>query len=317
MNTIQSSTQGENLSKRKNRRNRQLMRAVRYISWAVTLISLLALIWAIYQAFVNGNPLPTWVWLGVVILFAAAAGLIVAYIVYRGVAEQVGPLDFRPAVPITGELERESRRVDSDGASSLRAEIKMIQGVLQLSDGTSEALEAEFTYDNADWKPPSVQYSVDSSGLGSLKIEQRDTHRPAMRPGRCEWLVRLNKELVTDLNIKFGAGKADLRLGNLKLARLWVEGGVGALILDLSGELQQNLEAFIKTGIGDTSLRLPQNAGVRLYSAVDFGRLQLNNLAWDGEAYTNTTYGKSPITLDIHIESGMGKITLLPPLETE
>jgi hypothetical protein len=317
MNTIQSSAQGENLSERKNRRNNQMVRVIRYISWAVTLIFLLGLIWAIYQAFVTGNPLPAWVWLGIVSLFAAATGLIVTVILYRGVAEQVGPLDFRPTAKVTGEVKSETRRVNVDGVSSLQAEIKMIQGVLQLKDGASEAVKAEFTYDDADWKPPTVQYSVDSSGLGSLKIEQRDTHRPSMRPGRCEWVVLLNKNLASDLNIKFGAGKADLRLCNLKLSRLKVESGVGTVVVDLSGELQQSLEAFIKTGIGDTTLRLPQNAGVRLHSAVDFGRLQLHDLTWDGKAYTNAAYGKSPITLDIHIESGMGKVTLLLPLATE
>ncbi len=188
----------------------------------------------------------------------------------------------------------------------------MIQGVMQLMGGTAELLEATFTYDLADWKPPSVQYSVDDSGQGNLKVEQRDTHRPAMRPGRCEWLIHLNEDLATDLIVKFGAGKADLRLGNLTLARLQIETGVGALVVDLSGELRQSLAAFIKTGIGDTTLRLPQNAGVRLHTAVDFGSLQQHGLTWDGEAYTNAAYGKSPITLDIIIESGMGKVTLLP-----
>ena len=311
MDTIQSSTQSEHWSKQKNQKKQIFVRAIRYVSWTVNLIFLLALIWAIYQAFVTGNLLPTWVWLGIVVLFAAAAGSMVTYIIYRGVAERVGRLDFHPAVPITGELKSEVRRVETDGASSLRAEIKMIQGVLKLTDGASEAMEAEFIYDDADWKPPSVQYNVDSSGLGSLIIEQRDTHRPAMRPGRCEWVIHLNDDLVTDLNIKFGAGKADLRLGNLNFTRLKVESGVGALVVDLSGELRQSMEAFIKSRIGDTTLRLPRSAGVRLHSAVDFGRLLQQGLTWDGESYTNAFYGKTPINLDIVIESGIGKVTLL------
>jgi N-terminal domain of toast_rack, DUF2154 len=311
MNTIQSSTPGDRASHQNKHANQQLTQAIRYISWAVNLIFLLALIWALYQAFVTGNQLPAWAWLGVVALFAAAVGSMVTYIVYRGVVEQVGPLDFRPAVKVVGELKSETQRIEAGEANSLHAEIKMIQGVMQLMGGTAELLEATFTYDNADWKPPSVQYRVDGSGQGNMRVEQRDTHRPAMRPGRCEWLIRLNEDLATDLSVKFGTGKADLHLGNLTLTGLRVESGVGALVVDLSGELQQNLEAFIKSGIGDTTLRLPQNAGVRLHSTVDFGSLQQHGLTWDGEAYTNAAYGKSPITLDIVIESGMGKVTLL------
>ncbi len=313
MNTIQSPTPGESQSNLKKNGNRQLMQVIRYISWAVTLIFLLSLVWAIYQALVTRNTLPAWVWLGIVVLFAAAAGLVVMVIVYRGVAEQVGPFDLRPAEHFTGELKNESRRVEAGGASTLRAEIKMMEGVLQLVGGATDMAEADFTYDDADWKPPEVQYSIDPAGQGSLEIEQKTTHRPAMRQGRCEWKIRLNGDLPTDLSAKFGAGKAELHLGELALTRLRVESGVGALEVDLSGELRQSLEAFIKAGIGDTVLRLPQNAGVHLLSSVDFGSLHQQGLTWDGSAYTNTAYGKSPVTLDVVLESGMGKITVLSP----
>lgn len=63
-------------------------------------------------------------------------------------------------------------------------------------------------------------------------VEQKATHRPAMRQGRCEWIVRLNQELATALKVQFGAGKAELRLSGLMLTRLQVESGVGELTLD-------------------------------------------------------------------------------------
>jgi hypothetical protein len=129
-----------------------------------------------------------------------------------------------------------------------------------------------------------------------------------MCQGRCEWDVRLSQDLPLELHVKFGAGKADLKLAGLSLSRLQVEGGVGALVLDLSGEWGHSLEAMVRTGIGDTTLRLPQNAGVRLQSMVGFGSTHPAGLAWDGEAYTNAAYGKSPVTLEITVEGGMGKI---------
>jgi N-terminal domain of toast_rack, DUF2154 len=311
MNTTPPSSKGVNQSNRSNRKNQQFVQAIRFTSWAVNLIFLLALIWAIYQAFIGGKQLPAWVWLGVVIVFAAAIGLMVTYIVYRGVVDQVGPLDFRPPAPVTGKLKSETQRIEARGANSLQGEIKMIQGVLRLMGGSQDVLDATYTYDEAEWKPPAIQYNVDSSGLGSFMIEQRDTHRPTMRPGRCEWIIRLNEDQVTELNVKFGAGRADLRLGELKLSRLKVESGVGALFVDLGEDLRQSLQVFIKSGIGETSLRLPQNAGVRLDSTIDFGHIKRHGLIWDGEAYTNTTYGKSPITLDIHIETGLGRIAIV------
>ena len=298
------------ISSPKKRSNRPFMQAIQYISWAVNLIFLLALIWAIYQAVIKGNSLPVWAWLGLVTLFAAAIGLVVAVIVYRGVAGQVGPFDFRPSSRVAGELKSEARRVEASGANSLRAEIKMMAGVLRLVGGATDVLDASFTYDDADWKPPVVEYRVDAEGQAVLVVEQKPTGRPAMRQGRCEWVIRLNRNLPSELNVKFGAGQADLRLGGLALDRLRVESGVGELAVDFSGEWGRSLEAFIKAGIGDTVVRLPQNAGVRVRSTVGLGSVQPHGLAWDGEAYTNSLYGQAAVTLDITVEGGIGKIKL-------
>jgi hypothetical protein len=131
-----------------------------------------------------------------------------------------------------------------------------------------------------------------------------------MRQGRSEWVLRFSPDLPMDLNVKFGAGQADLRLADLALDRLRVESGVGALAVDLSGERSRNLEVMIKAGIGDTLVRLPENAGVRVRSTVKLGSIHVHGLTWDGEAYTNPNYGQTPASLEIIIEGGMGKITL-------
>lgn len=291
-------------------RNPRVMRVVQTLSRVVTLIFIVALVYAIYQAVVNDNPLPVWAWLGMLALFAAAIGLLVAVIVYRGVAEKVGPFDFRPSGRVVSELKSETQRVQANGADSLRAKIKMTQGVLRLMGGTMEVMEAGFTYDDADWKPPVVEYAVDDAGQGDLVIEQRATHRPAMRQGRSEWVIHLNQDIPTDLEIEFGAGEADLKLGGLTLTRLRVESGVGRLALDMSGEWKRSMEAYIKAGIGDSVLRLPQNAGVRVHSTVGLGSIKPHSLNWDGEAYTNALYGQTEVNLDITVEGSIGKINL-------
>jgi predicted membrane protein len=291
-------------------RNLQLMNVIRMVSRVVTLLFLVALIWAIYQSVVNNNLLPVWAWLGIVVLFAVAIGLLVAVVIYRAVAQQVGPFDFSPSGRLAGQLKNEAQRMAANGANSLYAEIRMMAGVLQVTGGATGVMDAGFTYDDADWRPPVVDYAVDAEGHGQLMVKQKATGRPAMRQGRCEWVIRLNQNLPSELNVKFGAGKADLKLSGLALDRLRVESGVGELALDLSGEWGRSLEAFIKAGIGDTLLRLPQNAGVRVRSTVGLGSIQPQHLAWDGAAYTNALYGQAAVTLDIAVEGAMGKIKL-------
>jgi hypothetical protein len=293
-------------------RDPQVIRVVQAVSRVITLFFIIALVLAIYQALVNDEPLPLWAWMGVVVLFAVAIGLAVAVVVYRSVAAQAGPFGFRPSSHVAGRLQSEALRVEADGANMLRADISMTAGALQLTGGAADAdvLDATFTYDDADWKPPEVDYGVDGAGQGKLVVEQGSTRRPAMRPGRCEWVVRMNQDLRTDLNVNFGAGKGDLRLGGLALSRLRVESGVGQLDLDLSGEWGQSLEAFIKAGIGDVSLKLPQNVGVLVKSTVGFGSVHAQGLARDGKAYSNALYGQAGVTLSITVEGGLGKIYL-------
>jgi hypothetical protein len=310
MNMNDSSMDIEGQLSQSKLRNPQVIKAIQTLSWVINTIFLVTLGWAIYQAAVNGRPLPVWAWIGVVVLFAVGIGLAVAVIVYRGVVGQAGPFDLRPSSHVTGELKSEAKRVQAGGASSLRADIKMAEGVLQLMGGTPDVMDATFLYDDADWKQPAVEYEVDGAGQGNLAVKQRATHRPAMRQGRNEWVIRLNQDLPAELDVKFGAGKADLRLSGLTLTRLRVESGVGELTLDLRGEWKRSMEAFVKAGIGDTVLRLPEDVGVRVQSTVGLGSIKPHGLAWDGQAYTNALYGQTAVALDITVEGGMGKITL-------
>lgn len=291
-------------------KNPRAMKVIQTLSRVVTAVLLVALVWAIYQTIVNGNPLPVWAWIGFVLFVATAIGLIVAFVVYRGVVEQAGPFDTSPSKQVTGKLIEESHQLEAGGAKSLRAEINMALGELQLMTGAGGVLDASFTYDNADWKEPEVSYVVDDAGLGTLVMNQKATHRPAMRQGRCEWVILLGKDLPLDLKVKFGAGKASLRVGGLNLIRLRVDSGVGKLNLDFSGEWKRSMQAFIKTGIGDSTLRLPQTVGVRIQSSAGIGSVHPQSLTLDGEAYTNAHYGRTPIDLDIIVESGLGKVRL-------
>jgi hypothetical protein len=308
MKTRLSSSDFENQFARTKLRNTKSIRIIQVLSWALTFIFLLSLIGAIYQSVANGNPIPAWAWLGLVVLFAVALGLGVAVIVYKGVSGQAGLFDYHPSSHLTGELKQEAHQVETGGASSLRADIHMALGVLQLSGGSMDVIEAAFTYDQADWKPPVVAYDVDGLGQGNLVVEQKPTGRAAMRQGPNEWILRLNQNLPLDLNLRFGAGKAELKLVDMRLERLWVESGVGELILDLSGEWKQGMSAFIKAGIGDTTLILPQEVGVRIHSSVGLGSIRPYGLTWDGEAYSNALYSQSGVDLDITIQGGVGKI---------
>lgn len=292
------------------RRKNTFLRWVQIVSWLVTLGFLLALAWAVYQSLVNGVTFPLWAWLGAITILAVAIGLIVMAVVYQGVKKSSGPFDFQSTGQVSGKLVSESKRVEAEGAEALRTEIEMLQGTLQVTPGGEAALDGSFSYDNADWQPPHVAYTRGAGGVGQLLVKQQGTSRSAMRQGPSDWKLTLGRAIPTDLYIHQGAGRAELRLGGLALTHLRVNSGVGELILDLRGPWQRSLEITVQTGIGDAQLLLPQEVGVRLQNHVGFGSTTPENLTWNGEAYVNAAFEKSPITLDIVVNAGMGKLSI-------
>jgi len=313
MNTSDSSESVERELARSRLRNPRLIKTIQILSQVITAIFIVSLVWVIYQAFVNGNPLPAWAWLGIITLLAVVIGLGVALVVYRAVSAQAGPFDFELSTKTRSDLQHETRQVQANGATSLETDIKMTAGVLRLAGGTAKIMEADFTYDAADWKQPKIAYALSEAGQGDLTIEQGATHRPAMRPGRCEWRISLNEHLPTGLNVTFGAGKAELELAGLRLTRLHVESGVGELFLNLSDPLADDLAAFVKCGIGDVVIRLPRDTGIRVQSSVGLGRFEQHGLTRDGDAFTNALFGQTAANLQLTLEGGIGKIVLAQP----
>jgi hypothetical protein len=69
-----------------------------------------------------------------------------------------------------GELQRESRSIQPENAQSVRANLRMGAGELNVSGGADAPMEGEFSYNVADWEP---QISYDVSGdTGELIVEQ-------------------------------------------------------------------------------------------------------------------------------------------------
>jgi predicted membrane protein len=86
--------------------------------------------------------------------------------------------------------------------------------------------------------------------------------------------------------------------------------GAGRVTLDLTGNWQQDMDASIDGGIGELTLRLPSDIGVRVEVDTGIGSVDASGLTKDGDTYTNDAFGESDVTLRINIEAGVGKINL-------
>jgi hypothetical protein len=208
-----------------------------------------------------------------------------------------------------GELQRQSQSVDVGEARSVRTDLEIGAGQLNLTGGTDRLMEADFAYNVADWEPE-VDYAV-SGDTGELSVQQGQGDGPTITgDARNEWDIRLNDEVPTAVGVQMGAGESDLDLDSLTLTRLDLEMGAGRTTIDLTDAYDRDLVASIQGGVGRATVVLPSEVGVRVEARGGLGQINAEGLQKEGEAYINDAYGDSEVTLDIDIQGGVGQINL-------
>jgi len=208
-----------------------------------------------------------------------------------------------------GKLQTESQSVELGGAESVRVEINMGAGELDVAGGADKLLEADFTYNVAEWEPE-VKYSGGTLIVQHPDVETRVTSLWDLDDYRYEWDLSLNDDVPMDLSIALGAGKIDLQLAGLSLTGLDINVGAAEATIDLTGDWARDLDVTVKAGVGRATLRLPRRVGVRVTVETGIGDVDAPGLKRDGDVYTNDAYGESAVTLSIDIKAGVGKINL-------
>jgi hypothetical protein len=232
-----------------------------------------------------------------IVMMSATAVLAGACGTQRGGSQQVG------------EMQRESQSVGLENAQSARAELKMGAGELNITGGADQLMEGDFSYNVSDWKPK-VNYDV-SDQKGEIVVKQGGTEGVHLdADGRNEWDIRLNDEVPTDLVVKIGAGESDLDLDSLALTGLDLQMGAGNTTVDLTGDYAQNFDASIQGGVGEATVMLPSEVGVKAKAEGGLGKVNAKGFKKVGNSYVNDAYGKSDVTLNVDVQGGVGEINL-------
>lgn len=208
-----------------------------------------------------------------------------------------------------GEMQRDSQKVQPENAQTVRAHLKIGAGELNVSGGADALMEAEFAYNVADWKPD-VSYDV-SGDTGELNVEQGSGQD--VRPGgdaRNEWDVLFSDEMPTDLRVQMGAGESSLDLDSLTLTGLDLQMGAGKTTVDLTGDYTSDFDASMQGGVGEATVMLPSEVGVRARAEGGLGNINAKGLKKEGDSYVNEAYGSSDVTLEVDVQGGVGQINL-------
>lgn len=231
-------------------------------------------------------------------------GLVVFFLILAAVA--AGPLRHHQ---VSADVLHNSKTVDAQGATSVIANLDVSAGELNLSGGASHLLESSFDFNEVEGAPDVKYYT--SGTTGNLTIDQRRAGGIHWGNEENRWELKFADDTPMELSLKMGAGQGDLHMQGIQLTRLQVEMGAGELNIDLTGPWKKDLTGTIHGGVGEATIRLPKDVGVMVRASGGIGSVDASGLHESGDEYTNDAYGKSPITIHLTIEGGIGQINLI------
>jgi len=209
-------------------------------------------------------------------------------------------------------VKNESQSVALDSATSANIEIEFPAGELKVQSGTSNLMDASFRYNVSDWQPR-VQYS-ENGAQGVLQVSQPGDDRvPVGGQLINEWEIQLSENVPMDLLIRTGAGNSQLDLGGLNMNALTVETGAGVTTVDLDGVWQHDVDVSIQGGVGELTVNLPAEMGVRVDMDTALVTVTANGLIKDENGYVNQAFGTAPHTLTLNLQAGVGSVVLVTP----
>lgn len=109
------------------------------------------------------------------------------------------------------------------------------------------------------------------------------------------------------------AGAAELTvtgLGNSRCERISVEGGIGRLTLDFSGEWREDADVAVRMAVGELVIRLPRDIGVQVSLDRFLAAFQPAGLVQRGNAFVSPDYDAAGRRLDIALTTAVGGVRI-------
>ena len=208
---------------------------------------------------------------------------------------------------VSASSNHESKTIERGAAKAVHMTVEMPSGELIFQSGGGHLLSADFYQDGA-WQTPVIDYSVED-GRGELKIHQ-EGNTQFVTSANNTWNLKVDESTPLDLKVDVGAGRGEFHLGKVDLTSLELNIGAGQANVDLTGERAKDLRAEIQGGVGQAVIRLPRNIGVVATVHGGLGSIDVHGLKEEDGKYVNAAYGKSPNTIHLTVEGGIGQIKL-------
>lgn len=206
-----------------------------------------------------------------------------------------------------GPERTETRSIPMDQSEEVRVDLRMGAGELRVRGGADQLMEGRFTYNRLRLRP---EISYNTGGFrGHLVVAEPGHVGSSSR--KYAWDLQFNNQKPLDLEVKCGAGESRLDLEDLVLRRVDIEMGVGELKMDLRGTPKSDYSVYVRGGVGEATVYLPQNVGIEADVKGGIGDIHAPGLEKREGRYVNQAYGHAKTTVHLDVRAGIGEIHLI------
>lgn len=198
--------------------------------------------------------------------------------------------------------------VEKDKAKQLDIILNAGIGQLNVYGGANEWVEGEATY-NSDELKPKVKYKL-TGKKGKVTIEQskKDLSISKLNNIKSIWDLDLTDEIPINLEVNTGASETYLDLQGLQLNNLDIHAGVGDITVDLSGNWQESFNVDLEMGVGQSTIILPKDVGVKIKSSKGIGQSNFTGFISEGNGvYVNEAFKDADVRIIVNTELGVGQ----------
>lgn len=226
-----------------------------------------------------------------------------------------------------GNYRYEKRTYKLENAEKSRLDLSFPAGYFNVTGGSANLLEGKFKFRKDKWELESSREL--NNRLAEVEVKLNKTRDFDVNNEKNVANIAVNSQIPMELELSFGAGEGrfnfeltqltrakfelgagefEIKLGSSALHELEVNAGVGKGTIDLTGGWNQDLDADLSCGIGELTLILPANTGVRVVVHGLIGDISHFGLERDENSYTNDSYKKSAHTIEITVNGGIGSL---------
>jgi len=183
-------------------------------------------------------------------------------------------------------------------------ELNFNVGTLSMGESTPLLYECISHYRYKEFEP-FEKYSTTEKEANIL-IYHSSVKRNFRDP-KNKWRLKLNNQLIYDLNIQTGAVNIDCNLSGFKVEKLYIESGASNINLVVP---KYNSKIIIDTGVSNIDIAIPKNVGTRVSIDSGIATKDLDDFIKRDSMYISNNYNSSEFKTEIEIDCGVSRINI-------